>query len=211
MFRIIQILVFLLCGASGALASESPEISLANLQHAIDSNDSAAAERYIDVAGIIRRGVNVFVADYASRPPAGDANPVMDMLMTSIAAGGNSQEAQSTKELLAQETRKFVLWGVASGSFSGQPSSGKALPDGGIFSGLFADASAARKEIRAMKVTPVKADTAKASVKFYDHGSEKSYPVEALMKLQPEGHWKVTDITNMASLISSIRKESAGR
>ena len=77
--RYIFVLAFVLCFAP-AWAVEPPDASLANIQRAVDGNDHALLEKYIDLRGIIARGVDQFVADYAANPPGGEGDPLMEML-----------------------------------------------------------------------------------------------------------------------------------
>ena len=188
-------------------AAEPPTAALAGIQRAIDGNDYALLEKYIDVRGIIARGVDRFVADYAANPPEGEGDPLMEMLSGGLARESGSAAAASMKMMLVEEARKFVIRGVASGDFSGKPAPETVLPDGGLFSVLFADASTARKELRGVGVSPIKDDRALAKATLYDHGSERNYPLQLDLRLQPEGYWKVTDVKNMADLIRSVRKE----
>jgi len=205
---IIMILVF---WAGSAVASEPLATSLANIQHAIDRNDHVLLEKYVDLRGIITRGVDRFVADYAANPPGGEGDPLMEMLSGGLSREAGSPAAVSMKMMLVEETRKFVIRGVASGDFSGRPSTAAVLPDGGLLAILFADASTARKELRDLRVNPAKGDTATAQATLYDFGSERNYPVQLGLKLHPEGYWKVTDVKNMADLIRRVRKEAEER
>jgi len=195
-----------------AWAAEPPVASLTNIQKAIDGNDHALLEKYIDLRGIIARGVDQFVADYAANPPGGEGDPLMEMLSGGLARESGSAASQTMKLMLVEEARKFVVRGVASGSFSGRPAQGGAvLPDGGLLSVLFADASTARKELRHVRVQPPSGDKTSAQATLYDHGSERNYPVLLGLSLQPEGYWRVTDVTNMADLIRMVRKEAEER
>lgn len=205
---IVMILVF---WAGGALATEPPAMSLANVQRAIDGNDHVLLEKYVDLRGIITRGVDRFVADYAANPPGGEGDPLMEMLSGGLSRESGSAAAGPMKMMLMEETRKFVIRGVDSGDFSGRPSKAAVLPDGGLLAVLFADASTARKELCGVRVNPAKGDTATAQATVYDHGSERSYPVQLDLRLQPEGYWKVTDVKNMADLIRRVRKEAEER
>jgi hypothetical protein len=206
------ILVLALVLSSGlAWAVEPPAASLANIQKAVDGNDHALLEKYIDLRGIIARGVDQFVVDYAANPPGGEGDPLMEMLSGGLARESGSAASQSMKLMLVEEARKFVVRGVASGNFSGRPAQGAVLPDGGLFSVLFADASTARKELRHVRVQPPKDDRTSAQATLYDHGSQRNYPVLLGLTLQPEGYWKVTDVTNMADLIRMVRKEAEER
>ena len=204
------ILVLALCGGS-AVAVDTPDKTLAGIQLAIDSNNSTLLDKYMDVRGIITRGVDTFVADFKANPPSGEGDPLLEMLSGGLASESRMDANQPMRMLLIEETRKFVVWGVASGHFSGRPSTSQALPDGGILSALFSDASIARKELRSFKVAPPKGDRTTAVGKLYDHGSERSYPVQVSLALQPQGHWRVTEVTNMAELIRTVRKEAEAR
>jgi len=204
--RCIFVLTLVFWSFSG-WAVESPIATLANIQRAIDGNDYLLLEKYIDVRGIIARGVDRFVADYAANPPGGEGDPLMEMLSGGLARESGSAAATTMKMMLAEEARKFVIRGVASGDFSGTPAQEAVLPDGGLFAVIFADASTARKELRGVGVSPVKDGAALAQATLYDHGSERNYPLQLDLRLQPEGYWKVTDVKNMADLIRTVRKE----
>jgi hypothetical protein len=205
------ILVLALFVTVRAGAVETPDAALANVQRAIDGNDHALLEKYVDLRGIIARGVDVFIKDYAAYPPGGEGDPMLDMLSGGLSAQSGTAADQSMKLMLIEETRKFVIRGVASGDFSGRSSQRQDLPEGGIFSVLFADVSTARKELRGVRVQPPKGDLASASATMFDHGSKRGYPVQLGLKRQPEGYWKVTDVTNMAELIRIVRKEAEAR
>jgi len=197
--------------AAGAGAAETPAAALAGIQKAIDANDQAALEKYVDLRGIISRGVDQFVADYAAHPPGGEGDPMLDMLAGGLAAESGVAADRSMKLMLVEETRKFVIRGVASGDFSGRPSQRQDLPEGGIFSVLFADASTARKELRDVRVQSVKGDRATATARVFDHGSKRGYPVQLALGRKPQGYWQVTDVTNMTELIRIVRKEAEAR
>jgi len=206
--------VFLMLAALAGVdagAAESPAAALTNVQRAIDTNDQAMFEKYVDVRGIITRGVDQFVADYAAHPPGGEGDPMLEMLAGGLVQQSGQPADQSMKLMLVEETRKFVIRGVASGDFSGHPSGRQDLPEGGLLSVLFADASTARKELREVRVLPAKGDRAAATARMYDHGSRRSYPVQMGLRLQPAGYWQVTDITNMTELIRQVRKEAEAR
>lgn len=204
------VLLALLLG-SPALAVETPELAVAAIQKAVDNHDPVLLEKYIDLHGVISRGVDTFVRDYATHPPAGEGDPLLEMLASGLNNQSNPEASRSMRLLLVEETRKFVLRGVASGDFSGQPSGRTDLPDGGIFAVLFADASTSRKELRSVRVQPPKGDRTEATAKVFDFGSERSYPVQLGLARQPQGQWKVTDVGNMAELIRMVRSESGAR
>ena len=209
--RMWYILLWICVAAMPTAAAEAPDKALVGIQRAVDSNDPVLLEKYLDVGGVITKGVDEFIADFASNPPGGEGDPLLEMLSGGLAAGRETQAAQSMRLLLIEETRKFVVWGVASGNFSGQPSRSKNQPNGGILSALFADASTARKELRSVRCDSPKADTATATARMYDHGSERSYPLQIRLKRQQQGHWKVTEVSNMTELIRMVRREAEAR
>ncbi len=210
MIRIIVMLCVCLLGLP-AVAAETPDSALAGLQRAIDTKNSALLEKYIDVRGVIAKGVDAFIADFATHPPSGEGDPLLEMLSGGLAAESGQGAANPMKLLLIEETRKFVLWGVESGNFAGQAASRQQVQDGGLLSMLFVDASVARKELRTVRCATPKGDLATATAKLYDHGSERSYPVQVKLKRQPEGHWKVTEVSNIRDLITTVRKEAEAR
>lgn len=211
LFAYSVFLMWCLLGAAPGSAAETPSAALAGIQRAIDANDHVMLEKYVDLRGIIARGVDQFVADYAAHPPGGGGDPMLDMLAGGLAAQSGTAADQSMKLLLVEETRKFVVRGVASGDFSGRPSQRQDLPEGGLFSALFADASTARKELRAVRVQPPKGDRTTASATVFDHGSKRGYPVQMGLKRQSEGYWRVTDVNNIAELIRIVRREAEAR
>lgn len=208
-YLIVMMLALFSTAQAGAV--ETPATALTNIQRAIDGNDQVLLEKYIDLRGIITRGVDVFVADFAAHPPSGEGDPLLEMLSGGLSDKSGTAANQSMKIMLIEETRKFVIRGVASGDFSGRPSTQVNLPDGGLLSVLFADASTARKELRAVRVQPPQGEMTTASAKMYDHGSERSYPVQLELKRQPQGYWKVTEVSNISELIRIVRKEAEAR
>ncbi|MEG6504316.1 hypothetical protein [Nitratidesulfovibrio sp. 1201_IL3209] len=114
--------ILLLAAPRPAVAEETPEAALRQVQTAIDTNNAALLEKYVDVGRIAQRGVDAFMSDLVARPPkavsgGGETLPLLAMLSSAVQSGAQSQTAQTVKMLVAEETRKFVVWGVASGNF----------------------------------------------------------------------------------------------
>lgn len=208
MQRVLLFCLLFTALAAPARSAQTPLSTLTAVQTAIDTNDQALLERHIDVAGIIGRGVDAF-ADELAASPSDEPNPVLDMLSGGLSdSDGQSGVSPSMKQLLADATYMFVMRGVAAGDFSGHPSARQDLPEGGILSALFADASRARKELRHAQLLSTSGDRATASASVYDYGSERSYPVRVRLHRQSDGHWKVTDVDNMRDLIHRILQEN---
>lgn len=207
MEKVLSWMILLFFLATPGLALETPEESLAAIQHAVDQNDAALFEKYVDMRGLISKGVNLFVQDLRAHPPAGEGDPLLEMLGAGLNSQASGAAAQSMRFLLVEEIRKFAIRGVASGSFSGRPSSQNVLPEGGLFSVLFADISTARKELRSVRIWPDQ-EPVRATAQLYDFGLKRSYPLQLRLAPQPDGFWKVVDVENMADLIRMVRKEA---
>lgn len=193
---------------SPAWAAESPQLAIDQIQQAIDSHDPEFFEQYVDVRSIIDHGVDTLITEFRSNPSGKKDNVLLDLLSGGLGQHSQSPAGQQIKQLLAEETRKFVLRGVASGSFSGQEAKAQILPDGGIFALIFADASTARKEFRSIDLISSNNGQALVSGQVYDFGSERSYPILLNLTLQPQGHWKVQQVQNMPELVRMIRQEA---
>ncbi|NLV97949.1 MAG: hypothetical protein GX043_11540 [Desulfovibrionales bacterium] len=188
--------------------AESPQLAMDQVQQAIDSHDPELFEKYVDVRSIIDHGVDTLIAEFSSRPSGKKDNVLLDLLSGGLGQHSQSPAGQQIKQLLAEETRKFVIRGVASGSFSGQEAKAQVLPDGGIFALIFADASTARKEFRSINLVSANDGHALVAGQVYDFGSERSYPVLLNLTLQPQGHWQVQQVHNMPELVRMIRQEA---
>jgi hypothetical protein len=203
--------LILVCCVRTSLAG-TPAQALIEVQRAVDGNDEVLLEKFVDLRAIIARGVDVFVADYAAHPSAGEGDPLLDMLSGGLGAESGSAVSPSVKSLLVEEARRFVVRGVASGQFSGRPpSAGRELPEPGILSALFADVSTGRKELREVRVQRLRDGRSTAAATLFDHGAGRGYPVLLALSRQPGGFWKVTDVENLENLVRLVRREAGGR
>ena len=207
---IIVVLTLVCCVRTGLAAT--PAQALAEVQRAVDGNDEVLLEKFVDLRAIIARGVDVFVAEYAAHPPAGEGDPLLDMLSGGLGDESGSAVSPAVKLLLVEEARRFVVRGVASGQFSGRPpSAGRELPEPGILSALFADVSTGRKELRGVRVQRVGDDRSTAAATVFDHGTGRGYPVILALSRQAGGFWKVTDVQNLEDIVRLVRRETGGR
>lgn len=208
----VYLLVFCWCVLpSAAWAVEAPEVAVRGIQQAIDSQDPDLLEKYLDVRGTIARGVDVFLTDLVERPPSAKAAPLLQILTGGLGTESGQKIATPMKDLLVEETRKFVVWGVGSGNFAGKPRAGSPRSDGGILSMLFADASIAHKELGEVRCSAPKDDLSVATTSLFDHGSERRYPLQLTLQRQEAGHWRVTEIRNIRELIALVRQEAEAR
>ena len=207
----IAVLLTLVCCVRTGLAG-TPAQALLEVQRAVDGNNEVLLEKFVDLRAIIARGVDVFVADYAAQPPAGEGDPFLDMLSGGLGGESGSAVSPSVKLLLVEEARRFVVRGVASGQFSGRPPSvGRELPEPGMLSALFADVSTGRKELRGVRVQRVRDGRSTAAATVFDHGTGRGYPVVLALSQQSGGFWKVTDVENLEDIVRQVRREAGAR
>lgn len=194
-----------------AHAGETPEQALKQVQHAVDTSDTALLQRYVDVDGVIGGAVDVFVQTLvrqaSSKGGQGSVAPMLAMMVAGMQNGADAQAAQAVRSLVTSETRKFVMHGVASGKFAGKPRKDAVQQDGGLFSPLFEGASQGRKEIRSVTNVRRNGDEATASLKIYDFGNEETYPVDVRL-VQANETWQVREVTNVKQLVERVRKET---
>ena len=208
----VYLLVFCCCVlANTAWAVETPDAAMRGIQQAIDTQDPLLLEKYFDLRGTIARGVDVFLTDLVERPPSGKVAPMLQMLTGGLATESGQKIAAPMKDLLIEETQKFVIWGVKSGNFAGKPGPGAGKSDGGILSLLFADASVAHKELGPVRCSAPKDGLSVATTSLFDHGSERSYPLQLTLQRQEAGYWRVTEIRNIRELMAMVRQEAEAR
>lgn len=195
----------------GVWAGETPDMALAAIVRAVEGNDPETFEHYVDVRGMATQGIDAFVAEFARNPGLEEREPLLDMLVMSLGDQGRTSAGQSLRTLLVEESRNFVAWGVASGSFSGNRPTDVGIPGGGVFSRLFADASTAKKELRVARCQRIDDQRADAWATLFDHGSQRSYPLHLLLERRASGSWRVVALRNMDELVHTLHREAAAR
>lgn len=207
--------VLLLCcpfiAQSYAMTPEAE--TLAAINATLEQGDSEGFARLVNVDGIINAAITAFAGE-AVKPENADRLPPMLALMFSGAVG-----QEKIRDLLLQETRAFVLNGVASGAFAG-----KKLPGGkaqGIFAPLFAGVSLGRKEIRHVgEPAPGEKGSSLVSFAIHDWGNERDYPVVGrFVPLdgqtgEAESHgqriMRLEAVENLPQIMALIQQEAGG-
>jgi hypothetical protein len=188
--------------ADASLAARCP----AQIGLAIDAADTAAFEKLVDIDAILNEGFNIFLRDLEAMQEAGDIPPLLALLFSPAAM--RNAAGEQIRALLVNETKAFVLNGVASGAFAGRPPDGRAAQ--GLLAPLFADASTGRKEIRNIGVPRGKNGEWLVPFVVHDLGNGESYPVVG--RLSPaHGQCRLTAIENLDELIHRINEERKNR
>lgn len=181
------------------VAADDPRQCIIAAGRAVDQADVATFEQLVDVDAVLEQALDIFVRR-ASDPEVAPTLPPMVALLFSQAAvreGG-------VRTLLLNETRSFVLYGVASGAFAGHTPSGSAAQ--GLLTPLFADASTGRKEVR--HVGQARPDDNGWLVPFivHDHGNGVSYAVTGRVTATDNG-LRLTSVENMEELLERMADE----
>lgn len=185
-------------------AQEGPAKALENVQSAIDTGDSTLFERHVDVDGLIRAGVDYFLAEAKNDTGKNSLPPVLAMILSTV--GQSETGKMSFRSLVGGEARNFVVYGVQSGSFAGTRRD-NAPPPEGLLAPLFAEASLGRKEIRQARSPQMRGNDCLISFVVYDYGNGQSYPIQGLWQVV-NGHWQLVKVENMSALLKQIRREA---
>ncbi len=182
-----------------AAAADDPRQCVIDAGRAVDNADVEAFERLVDVDAVLEQALDIFVRRARDPQTARELPPMVALLFSQAA-----EKEGSVRALLLNETRAFVLNGVASGAFAGRRPSGAAAQ--GLLAPLFADASTGRKEVR--DVGPARRDGDGWLVPFvvHDGGNGESYPVTGRVTTEGSG-LRLTAVSNMEALLAQVAAE----
>lgn len=189
----IFVCVFM-CGVFAASAAPRPEESIAMLQKAIDSRDMELAEKYLDVDGIVRSGVDMALQDKAVLREL-QKYPAAAVL---LALGGSSGGGEALRGLLSAEVREYVRHGVVSGAFAGKPQEGASVYNG-ILGKPFKGGAKDKKAFGPVSVKKKDASSALLAASLMQGAKKRTYPLELVAKKQ-EGVWRIVQLANMGEL-----------
>ena len=144
-FRFFLFLPLLLLVTVTALARQTPEAVLKEIQTAIDASDLAAFERRVDVDALLDQSSSALIAALQKAGQV-DTSGLPPMLALMVASVQDPSMAKQIKGLLVQETGTFTRSGIESGFFAGKPKA-NAKPKG-LLAPLFGNVSTGRKELR---------------------------------------------------------------
>ena len=200
-FRFFLFLPLLLLVTVPALARQTPEAVLKEIQTAIDASDLAAFERRVDVDALLDQSSSALIAALQKAGQV-DTSGLPPMLALMVASVQDPSMAKQIKGLLVQETRS----GIESGFFAGKPKA-NAKPKG-LLAPLFGNVSTGRKELRPRGASRKVNGNVILPATIHDFGNGRDYKVD--LGMSPSGEsWKVTSIANMDKLVSRLQKEAA--
>ena len=198
-FRFFLFLPLLLLVTVTALARQTPEAVLKEIQTAIDASDLAAFERRVDVDALLDQSSSALITALQKAGQV-DTSGLPPMLALMVASVQDPSMAKQIKGLLVQETGTFTRSGIESGFFAGKPK--------GLLAPLFGNVSTGRKELRPRGASRKVNGNVILPATIHDFGNGRDYKVD--LGMSPSGEsWKVTSIANMDKLVSRLQKEAA--
>ncbi|MBQ9453809.1 MAG: hypothetical protein IJU65_11060 [Desulfovibrio sp.] len=181
-------------------AADGPRQCILEAGRAVDNADATAFEQLVDVDAILEQALDIFVRRASNPQVARDLPPMLALLFTQAA-----QKQGSVRALLLNETRAFVLNGVASGAFAGRKPSGAAAQ--GLLAPLFANASTGRKEVRHVGQARRDGDGWLVPFVVHDGGNGESYDVTGRIT-GADGCLRLTSVVNIEALLEQVAAES---
>ena len=192
-FRFFLFLPLLLLVTVPALARQTPEAVLKEIQTAIDASDLAAFERRVDVDALLDQSSSALITALQKAGQV-DTSGLPPMLALMVASVQDPSMAKQIKGLLE------------SGFFAGKPKA-NANPKG-LLAPLFGNVSTGRKELRPRGASRKVNGNVILPATIHDFGNGRDYKVD--LGMSPSGEsWKVTSIANMDKLVSRLQKEAA--
>ena len=119
-FRFFLFLPLLLLVTVPALARQTQEAVLKEIQTAIDASDLAAFERRVDVDALLDQSSSALITALQKAGQV-DTSGLPPMLALMVASVQDPSMAKQIKGLLVQETGTFTRSGIESGFFAGKP------------------------------------------------------------------------------------------
>lgn len=197
-------IIFSFCSIA-AQASSNPEAVPAQLQKAIDLKDSGQAMPYLDLEKIVKNVFDETLPQINESVRKGELvlSPPLAAALGSLNSG-NAASKRLAEIFLASELTKFIIYGVDSGAFSGNPlpKNERMIMDGGIFN-KFGEISLARKEFSQTSLISKNNNTATIATSLYDYGVKQAYKLRLRLQLA-DGIWRVVAIENAAELYKEL-------
>ena len=203
LFLFCQILI--LCPALAETGTGDPADLPATIQTAIDGQDSALALGCLDLDSLVETllNKNLPLINEQIRQGRLVLNPPLALALAAMNAAGPASGTM-VKNFLTAELRKFIVYGVESGSFAGRPLDKDRLHqmDGGVFSHL-GQISTARKVLGPAILMEQDEDSALVRTELFDAGARRSYPLELRLQ-KKQDQWQINEIENVEELARTL-------
>lgn len=211
MMDIMRILKLALClllvfsSTATAASPERPEMLPALLQEAIDAKNGDAALPHLNLESILDGVLSDALPQISQAAAQGRIalNPPLAAALGSLQSG-NEVTRLTVILFLDSELEKFILYGINSGSFSGDPvpQDQRMAMNGGVFSKL-GDISLDRKEFSGARLLAANSGSATVETALYDYGTGMSYPLRLKLELRDD-IWTIVRVDNAAELCDKM-------
>ena len=182
------------CGGNALAAG--PEEAVIMVQKGVDSRDLDMVEKYLDLDAVLKKAVEVAVADESVIKEAGKYPAAALVLALGSASGAND----AVRDLLAAETREYIRHGVVSGAFAGAPKEDVSVYKG-IFGGkAFRGGEKDKKTFGPVSVKQKGDSSARLATSLADAKNGKTYPLDLIVQKQ-QGIWRIVEIGNAPELV----------
>lgn len=188
-------------GSLAPAAAAGPADSIRMLQQGIDAKDLSLVEKYLDIDGVVAKGLKQVLVDREFVNEAAQ-NPAIAMV---LALGGNAATNEALQSLLVAEARGYVSHGVVSGAFAGSPEK-TATPYRGIFGNVFRGGEKDKKVFGPAKLVKSGKNDAVVTTVLADGTKGRAYPLELRMARQ-DGVWRVVELANAADFMRKAKEK----
>ncbi len=180
-------------------AAAGPLEAVEAVNRAIETHNATLFERAVDVPNLTTQILEGAARQLAAHPPQDD-EPLVAVVAKLLGQPGGEMG-----RILADEGRRYLLWGIRSGAFAGRAR--EEAPREGLLAALLAQVSPGRKELRAAQVVEEDGVVAIVEADLVDHGTGSVYPLALRLGRGKEG-WRILHLLNVESLTARIRAEA---
>ncbi len=196
----------IICFAANTHAGTDPVTTIYDVKRAIETSDEQLFNASVDMESLIGQCVDIFMQD-ANKEGQTTLPAALAMLFS--AASANDIAKQTLRNTLVSEVSDFVRTGVRSGAYAGTLKENLAPSwESGVLAPLFANASMGRKEILNVGRAIPESGAVYVTFSLKDHANGNTYPVEAWLREQQSGQWRVIGLRNVRTLVRLLRTES---
>ncbi len=189
---------------AAAPAGSGPVSAIAALQKAIDTRDTNLMDRHMDLDAVIGKAADAVLNDTEAVRLAEESSPAVALMLASL--GSDARTRAVARQLLASETRQFVRYGVSSGAFAGELKKGPHA-GAGLLASLLRGGAKDKKSFGPATVRKDTGNEAVVATSLADASGRRAYPLELALR-RAGGVWKVTEITNIQTLIRLVATDA---
>ncbi len=198
-------LCFALCMTTLAHAGTDPVATIYDVKTSIETSNEQLFNASVDMESLVGQCVDIFMQDATKE---GQTTLPSAVAMLFATAAHSDIAKQTLRDMLMSEVSAFVRTGVASGAYAGTRKENLTPSWDSVLAPLFANASMGRKEILNVGRAIPESGAVYVTFSLKDHANGNTYPVEAWLREQQPGQWRVIGLRNVRTLVRLLRAES---